>query len=134
MIIKGDETLSRWMRIGAIAFSAVALLAAIALHGSFAIPWVEAAVAGIAVVAIQVAFFAAMFYARQFARRTRDLRWPTVVSGLYLIMLMPTGFYFAWRWHLVSSERAIQDGTGITICVVLSTAIGIIIFSFWRPR
>ena len=136
MVTNGDSVDSDkglWVSVGLSApgFAAIALLAAVALHSAFTIPWRELCVAGIAVVVIQTAAWVSWFWARRRFRTRRDPRPSMVISGIYCVLIIWAGFYFAWRWQLVSSHQAFQDGLGIGVCVALATVVGLIVFSYW---
>jgi hypothetical protein len=114
----------RWVLVGVPALSAIALLAAFGFHMGLGIPTKSLAIPLILFLAWQYLFYFLMFWLR---KSFKGLRVATAVSGIYCLGAGLMVIKYGQQWGLTSAETADFDTVAFPICVVLATAVAVLV-------
>jgi hypothetical protein len=127
------DTLSRWVCQGLPPIIGVGVVAAFLLRLSLALPLSKLAVPIAALLGIQVVFYVAMYAVRKRYSRTRDLRTPAFVAGIYGLCIVLAGMYYAGQLGIASARTFEDNYIEFSVFMGVVTCIVVGIFSFVKP-
>jgi len=112
----------------------IGIATALLLHFSLGFTLVSLSVPITSLLVIQVAFYLSMYGVRKRFRQTRDLRTGFIVVGMFCLLIVLAGMYFAERIGLVAPKAFEDDYVEFSIYMLVVIVIGVSIFSFVRPK
>ena len=128
------ETFSRWMWQGVLLLTGIGVIAGVVVHVSFGVPPSRLAIPIAALLAVQIAFYAAMFAARKRYQRTRDLRAGFIAAGIYGLFIALAGMYFAGRLGIIGARTFEDNFVGFSVFMGVVICVGFGLLSFLRPK
>jgi UDP-N-acetylmuramyl pentapeptide phosphotransferase/UDP-N-acetylglucosamine-1-phosphate transferase len=129
-----NETFPGWVHQGIPLIIGVGIVAAVVLRISFGLPILKLVVPITALLAIQVVFYLGMYAVRKQCRKTQDLRAGAVVTGMYALLIVLAGMYYAGQLGIASARTFEDNYLGFSVFAVVVTCIVVVIFSFVKPK
>ncbi len=131
MAIKDPNRFLEWSARGMPLLFAVGILAGCALHYGLGLAWRDLVVPLLVLVAIQMVWFAAMFWGNRYFRQG-DARPSLLIVWAYTLTFCATAFHYAVRWGLVNPERHKTDYWQFPLYVSVVTILAALIYPHVR--
>ena len=96
--------LTRWVLQGVPVLIGIGIATALLLHFSLGFTLLSLSVPITSLLVIQLAFYLSMYGVRKRFRQTRDLRTGFIVVGMFCLLIVLAGMYFAERIGLVAPK------------------------------
>ena len=134
MIPTSDQmSLSWWLARVSPPIIASGVLGVVILHTGFGVPWRRAYVPAIVFMATYALFGIGMFWARKQFDRSRDLRLGVCISGIYSLVTVLVGMWYAGDLGITSSVTFAENWIPFAVFMLICTVISLVLVSYWKP-
>ena len=134
MIPTSDQmSLSWWVARVFPSIIASGVLGVVILHTGFKVPWRRAYVPAIIFMTTYALFSVGMFWVRKQFDRSRDLRLGACVSGIYSLVTVLVGMWYAGDLGITSSVTLAENWIPFSVFMLICTVISFVLVSYWKP-
>jgi ABC-type Mn2+/Zn2+ transport system permease subunit len=127
-----NSRFARWTGTGIFFFLGGSVLLAVALHVWFGLPMARLITPITVFVVIQLGLCAAIYWFRQRFEETQDLRIGVAIFGLYALVLVLTGMYYAGTLGLSSPSLFRDNCLGFSVFMLVVISICLILLPYTR--
>ena len=134
MISTSDRmSLSWWLARVSPSIIASGVLGVVILHTGFRVPRRRAFVPAIIFMATYALFSIGMFWVRKEFDRSRDLRLGVCISGIYSLVTVLVGMWYAGDLGITSSVIFAENWIPFAVFMLICTVISFVLVSYWKP-
>ena len=134
MISTSDRmSLSWWLARVSPSIIASGVLGVVILHTGFRVPRRGAFVPAIIFMATYALFSIGMFWVRKQFDRSRDLRLGVCISGIYSLVTVLVGMWYAGDLGITSSVIFAENWIPFAVFMLICTVISFVLVSYWKP-
>ena len=134
MIPTSDQmSLSWWVARVSPSIIASGVLGVAILHTGFGVPWRRAYVPAIIFMTTYALFSIGMFWVRKQFDRSRDLRLGVCISGIYTLVTVLVGMWYAGDLGITRSVTFTENWIPFAVFMLICTVISFVLVSYWKP-